>query len=1795
MSISTVSERHLRPSKKPANNTDWLNENGIDGVYLREQRSLGLSKPLPMPREMSQFEGSDGPRAVKMAFPEGTTRVTMRGFEEVTIPAAKKTEIVESELVKIEEFDPWAQLAFVGFKRLNRIQSKMFHAAFKTNENLLVCAPTGAGKTNIALMTILHEIGQHFRAGALKRDEFKIIYVAPMKALVQEMVENFKKRLGPLGIVVRELTGDMSLTKTEINETQLIVTTPEKWDVITRKTATVSLTQLVRLLIIDEVHLLHDDRGSVLETLVARTLRQVETTQSMTRIVGLSATLPNYEDVAYFLRVNPDRGLFFFGPEYRPVPLKTHYIGITEKDQFKRKTDMNEVCFEKMVEALARGKQVMIFVHARGETARSARAMIELAQFRGKTDLLTGHHSGPAFSFAQREVDKSRNFDLKEIFQHGFGIHHAGMLRSDRNLVEKLFADGQIKVLCCTATLAWGVNLPAHTVIIKGTQIYDPERGGFIDLGILDVMQIFGRAGRPQFDTEGTGIIITGHERLNHYLALMNRALPIESQFIKALPDHLNAEIVLGTVTNIREAIIWLSYTYLHIRMMKNPLAYGISALEKQLDPSLSSRRHDLILDAARRLDKVRMIRFDEASGSMYVTDLGRISSHFYISNISVETYNEQMRPGMTDAELFNLIAQSNEFENLKVREEEIGELERLVRSSCPIPVKGGLENKTGKANILLQAYISQARIETSALVSDTMFVVQSAPRIVRGLFEVALRRGWTTLTDKLLNFSKIIERRLWPFSHPLRQLGNQLTAEVLKKLEEKKASIEKLVDLTDSEIGAMINHPRLGATVAKAVSHFPKLGLEVTIQPVTRTVLRVQLVITALFEWSDRIHGTTDPWWIWVEDPDNEHIYHSEQFQLHRMMLKDKEPLRINFTIPIFDPLPAQYYVRAVSDKWLGAETTVPVSFKHLILPERHPPHTALLDLQPLPVTALKNKNFEKLYSKFTHFNPLQTQVFHTLYHSDVNVLLGSPTGSGKTIAAEFAVLRVMKEYPRSKIVYIGPLKALVREREKDWRQKFTKTLGKGVVELTGDTAPDMRALASADIVLTTPEKWDGITRDWRRRTYVQKVRLVIFDEIHMLGADRGPIVEVIVSRMRYIATQTGAPIRIIGLSTALANARDLSDWLGIGDGPGLFNFHPSVRPVPLEVHIAGFEGKHYCPRMASMNKPTYSAIMLHSPTKPTLVFVSSRRQTRLTALDLISFCAADERQKQWCRMTDEELEDALLQCKDSNMKHTLPFGIGLHHAGLQKSDTALVENLFLQGKILVVVATSTLAWGVNLPAHLVVVKGTEFYDAKTRRYVDFPITDVLQMMGRAGRPQFDNQGKAVILVHEPKKDFYKKFLYEPFPVESELHNCLADHLNAEISSGAIVDAQSALDYLTWTFFYRRLMMNPTYYGLEGLEPATVSQFLSELIEQCLNELERSKCIEIDEKSKITATTLGHLASYYYLEHWSVRLFSKTIKPKMDMGDIIEVLSCALEFSELPVRHNEDNMNEKLAHDMQISTRGVDLSSPHFKTQLLLLAHFAHAALPIADYMTDTKSVLDQVPRVIMSMVDIAADKGYLTTAMKLMHLMQCVVQGQWLGDNPLAQLPFSDLVAAPLKHAGMPTLAHVASASEDQLRRALGSRLPGHQLNGFLKVARTLPLLKAETRVVAQSDVVLIDGPNSVSVDTYGNKKYAARIKLTRDSPMATRVYAPRYPKPKDEGFWLVIADSARDNVLALKKISIGSPGSTVTLSFESHPDLLSSLSLLVVCDAYIGLDTEFPLVDTKRKNQNQKTEEL
>ena len=159
------------------------------------------------------------------------------------------------------------------------------------------------------------------------------------------------------------------------------------------------------------------------------------------------------------------------------------------------------------------GSQMIIFVHSRRDTVRTANAIKDTAFAKNELNrILRPESESKLIIEAIVEKQTINSKQLKELLVNGIGIHHAGLSRADRDLVEQLFADRHFNILVSTATLAWGVNLPAHTVIIKGTQVYSPEQGRWIELSLQDVMQMLGRAGRPKFDTEGQGIILTGYE-----------------------------------------------------------------------------------------------------------------------------------------------------------------------------------------------------------------------------------------------------------------------------------------------------------------------------------------------------------------------------------------------------------------------------------------------------------------------------------------------------------------------------------------------------------------------------------------------------------------------------------------------------------------------------------------------------------------------------------------------------------------------------------------------------------------------------------------------------------------------------------------------------------------------------------------------------------------------------------------------------------------------------------------------------------------------------------------------------------------------------------------------------------------------------------------------------------------------------------------------------------------------------------------------------------------------------------
>lgn len=574
------------------------------------------------------------------------------------------------------------------------------------------------------------------------------------------------------------------------------------------------------------------------------------------------------------------------------------------------------------------------------------------------------------------------------------------------------------------------------------------------------------------------------------------------------------------------------------------------------------------------------------------------------------------------------------------------------------------------------------------------------------------------------------------------------------------RASMESaLTDRLDcpptTELGELIGEPKAGRLVHRLVHQFPKLELQAHVQPITRSLLRIELTITPDFQWDEKVHGGAESFWILVEDVDGEMILFHDQFILRQRYAEQDH--YVTFTVPMLDPLPPNYFISVVSDRWMHAETRLPLSFKHLILPEKFPPPTTLLDLQPLPVSALHNKEFEAIYAEsIDAFNKIQTQVFQALYTTGDNVFVGAPTGSGKTICAEFALLRLWSQAEPQRAVCLEPFQDVVDQRVAEWRAKFGRVQGgKEILALTGETSQDLRLLEKADVVVCTPQQWDLLSRRWKQRKNVQNVGLVIADELQLIGGEHGPTYEVVLSRTRYVAAQTENPTRIVAFGVSLANARDLGEWMGC-TAQTIFNFGPGARPLPMEVHLQSFSTPHFASLMIQMAKPAYLAIAEYADERPVLCFVPSRKQCRATADDILTYCLADQDESRFLNIEASELAPHLEHVQDAGLRATLEHGVGFYHEALSKQDRRIVETLYSSGAIQVVVASKDTAWSMPLTAYMVVIMGVQSFEGKEHRYVDYPFTDVLQMMGRACRPSHDTSSRCVLMCQQVRSPLF-------------------------------------------------------------------------------------------------------------------------------------------------------------------------------------------------------------------------------------------------------------------------------------------------------------------------------------------------------------------------------------------------------------------------------------------------------
>lgn len=502
--------------------------------------------------------------------------------------------------------------------------------------------------------------------------------------------------------------------------------------------------------------------------------------------------------------------------------------------------------------------------------------------------------------------------------------------------------------------------------------------------------------------------------------------------------------------------------------------------------------------------------------------------------------------------------------------------------------------------------------------------------------------------------------------------------------------------------------------------------------------------------------------------------------------------------------------------------------------------------------------------------FNAVQSKCFNSVYRTNDNVVISAPTGSGKTAILELAICRLVcsRGNENFKIVYLSPLKALCSERASDWSKKFA-SLNMEVAELTGDTSQaEMARVRQASIIITTPEKWDSVTRSWTdHRKLLDLVELFLIDEVHILQESRGSTLETVVSRMKL----RGANVRFIALSATVPNSDDVARWLGKDHTSRHLLAHQEIfgeefRPVKLQKFVYGFDKRMNDYQFDDfLNEQLYTCIAKHSQNKPILVFCQSRKSCQKAAKRL-----AEEWNERQPHARPWPGSGGRIPVVNPDLHEILKHGVAFHHAGLDVTDRKAIEQAFLKGHLSVICCTSTLAVGLNLPCHMVVLKGTKGYqEDELEERSDL---ETMQMLGRAGRPQFGNSAVAVILTRAGNRRHYEKMGSSKQILESTLHQNLIEHLNSEINLGTFEDSHNAKDWLKGTFLAVRLCQNPRYYNLTEApsNAKTLDDKLQEICEADITKLREAGLITSEEVFR--STDYGRAMSRYVIRFDSMR-----------------------------------------------------------------------------------------------------------------------------------------------------------------------------------------------------------------------------------------------------------------------------------------------------------------------------------
>ncbi len=482
-------------------------------------------------------------------------------------------------------------------------------------------------------------------------------------------------------------------------------------------------------------------------------------------------------------------------------------------------------------------------------------------------------------------------------------------------------------------------------------------------------------------------------------------------------------------------------------------------------------------------------------------------------------------------------------------------------------------------------------------------------------------------------------------------------------------------------------------------------------------------------------------------------------------------------------------------------------------------------------------------------------------------NLLVTTPTASGKTLIAMMAAIKTIEK--GLKVIYLTPLRALATEKYHDFLalENIDITGIKTRVKVSSsDYNSSGKEVEDADVVILTNEKMDSLMRHGAE--WISHVGLFVADEVHLIGErERGPTLEMILTNIRQLYPQS----QILALSATVANSDDIANWLGCELIKS--NWRPTklIEGVYEDGNIRMNDGSRF--KILTSVGVTSAAIDIAVDSLKNggqaLIFADTRKR----AFSLASK-AAEAVYKSLDKSAQQrafELSSQILSKGDDteltrNLSHLVSKGVGFHHAGLGPSSRAIVEESFKKGIIKLLTATPTLAAGVNLPARRIILASILRYDAEYGINIPISVLEYKQLSGRAGRPQYDTFGEAILVAESGvnAEDLYDQYILgHPEPLRSQLMNdrAIRVHLLSAIARVPGIKKNEIYHLFESTLFARNYQKNTVVFKVDA----------------ALNYLEEEYLIK-GRNDRYIATDFGRKATLLYIDPLTAVQFRKAL-----------------------------------------------------------------------------------------------------------------------------------------------------------------------------------------------------------------------------------------------------------------------------------------------------------------------------